>query len=127
MQDSLHGDLDIETQLRIMESFSTERGRGRASSTTPPPPPYSSVVSNPFASLLASSAAESGPQNQGGATAGGGAEGRSHKRQPCVYFLSGYCKNGTECPDYHGADPEHMDEFEVSILSRPINSTVNSL
>jgi hypothetical protein len=34
------------------------------------------------------------------------------KRQPCVYFLSGYCRNGTACPDFHGMDPD-LDDFEV--------------
>lgn len=107
LKDSLHGDLDIETQLRIMESLSHDQSR---TSSTTPPPPYSSVVPNPFAPLL--EAAESDTRDQGAAV-GGGAEGRSHKRQPCVYFLSGYCRKGTECPDYHGMDPEDMDDLEV--------------
>ena len=77
-----------------MESFSRDRNR---SSSATPPPPYSSVV----------------PHSE--ASSGGGAEGRSHKRQPCFYFLSGYCRNGTECPDYHGVDPEHMDDLEVKV------------
>ena len=34
------------------------------------------------------------------------------KRQPCVYFLSGYCRNGPACPDFHGMDPD-LEEFEV--------------
>ena len=34
------------------------------------------------------------------------------KRQPCVFFLSGYCRNGPACPDFHGMDPD-LEEFEV--------------
>ena len=89
-QDSLHEDLDLEAQLRIMQTFS------HASQHEIPeaPPPYSSVVPPP---------GELDPSL---------AQGRGHKRQPCFYFLSGYCRNGMECPDYHGMDPD-LEELEV--------------
>ena len=95
MQDSLHGDLDIEAQMRIMESFS----HGNDPSSVEPPPPYSSVVPHPFSPSLD----EETSSNE---------EGRGHKRQPCSYFLSGYCQKGTECPDYHGVNPD-LEELEV--------------
>ena len=63
-----------------MQSFSQAQ-------TSEAPPPYASVVPHP-PDLAAS------------------AEGRGQKRQPCAYFLSGYCRNGMECPDYHGMDPD---------------------
>ena len=38
-----------------------------------------------------------------------------HKRQPCVYFLTGFCRNGTACPDFHGMDPD-LEDFEVNAV-----------
>ena len=38
-----------------------------------------------------------------------------HKRQPCVYFLSGYCRNGPACPDFHGLDPD-IEDFGVRYI-----------
>ncbi len=93
-EDSLHGDLDVEAQIRIMASYSH-------GNQADPPPPYSSVVPRPLSpsqDLL--SAAESMR------------EGHRHKRQPCSFFLSGYCRNGIECPDYHGVNPD-LEELEV--------------
>ena len=36
------------------------------------------------------------------------------KRRPCVYFLSGFCRNGQSCPDYHGVDfdPSELEDLD---------------
>ena len=90
--------------MRIIESLSY----GKIGESSEAPPPYSSLDHQ----SSFSSESETPPEG-----AHNTKEGRGHKRQPCYYFLSGYCKNGLECPDYHGMDPD-VEEFEFSIPSR---------
>ena len=99
----MHGDLDIEAQMRVMDSYSNGKVNYPEA-----PPPYSSL--SPHFIMPSKSDISTSEEEVMSAS-----EGHSHKRQPCYYFLSGYCRNGTECPDYHGMD-SHMDELEVVFL-----------
>lgn len=82
LQDSIHGDLDVETQRKILDSLSPHTDQ------------------------------EPGPSHR----ATGHHQSSPVKRRPCVYFLSGFCRNGLSCPDYHGLD---FDPCELEDIQEP--------
>ncbi len=82
-QDSLQGDLDIDHQRQLLATF----GDAKID-----PAHLSGDVKQKDPAQEAESV--------GGDTEGEGT--RSHKRSPCIYFLSGYCRDGASCPNYHG-------------------------
>ena len=72
------------------------------------PPPYSALkplVSAPYDPLQPPPPEQLSPNEETG-------DERGHKRQPCLYFMAGYCRNGAECPNFHGIDPD-LDDMEV--------------
>ena len=82
LQDSIHGDLDVETQRKILDSLSPH--------TDQEPGPFHRATGQHQLSPV--------------------------KRRPCVYFLSGFCRNGLSCPDYHGLD---FDPCELEDIQEP--------
>ena len=56
------------------------------------------------------------PMAESTGSSGSGELGKtgSLKRQSCTYFLSGFCRNGLACHDYHGVVPE-SGEVEVCV------------
>jgi len=89
--DSLQGDLDVEYQRRLLATFGNGKG---------------SEAEDPAGSPMAESTGSSG-SGELGKTGG-------LKRQPCTYFLSGFCRNGLACHDYHGVVPD-SGEVEYGI------------
>lgn len=79
-QDSIHGDLDVEAQRKILESLLPQGSSQSGPSNLETDQPQSSPV----------------------------------KRRPCIYFLSGFCRNGLSCPDYHGLDfdPNDLEDLD---------------
>ena len=67
------------------------------------------------------------PMAESTGSSGSGELGKtgSLKRQSCTYFLSGFCRNGLACHDYHGVVPE-SGEVEV-ILHMKMCSIVSLL
>jgi hypothetical protein len=103
--DSIHGDLDVETQRKILDSFL----------------PQSNHQSGPSDSQSGPSSSQTGPTSyqSGSSNISTGHHSSPVKRRPCIYFLSGFCRNGLSCSDYHGLDfdPSELEDLDADMVS----------
>eukprot|EP00731_Ephydatia_muelleri_P035486 Em0128g3a len=84
--DSSDEDFDIESQKVLLERFT------RAANQPP------------------ATSGEEGAEERQVDTSGTSGEVR---KRPCYYFMTGYCRDGASCPNYHGTDFADMSDSDL--------------